>query len=127
MTLACTSLWPIPLDRCLDDPSMALKWANVENQDVGSRRFDEVKEGSWGETPYRVADALRNGGISACYAYFPVKPERWDILATQFNYTGKPSIPCIMMRRLGKGKILVFGLANALNDMALLSNIDALP
>ena len=126
MTVACTSFWPMPLDRLLGDPSLALKWVDLDKLDVGSRRFDEVKPGPWGEKPYPIATTYRKRGIGACYTYVPVKPDQWNVLATQFSFPGQPSLPVIMYRKVGKGRLLVFGLANSIYDMHLLTNIDAM-
>lgn len=120
--LGCSSLWPMPIDKCLGDDSFALKWVNLESQPAGARKFESVADGSWGTAVYPIATTLRNG-ISACYAFEPVKRKKWDILATQFNVSGRPPVPCIMSRKFGVGDVVVFGLANSLDCFGLLTNI----
>jgi len=101
------SYWGIPLDQYFHDPTMKLTVTECGALSLAARRSTFLAPGEWSLRPNDLRKRLE-ASITPAYGFVPAEPAAWTVLATA-PAAGDRSYPYLLVRRYGKGLIVLGG------------------
>lgn len=120
--VAFISYWGIPLDRYFNDPSFKVSSTEIRGVPLSGRKTTFVAPGEWGLKPYNIAKTLERG-YSPCYGFIPADPSAWTVLAIGNNGDGRDPFPYLLVRRYGRGLVVLGGDSIAASPPEILENM----
>ncbi len=119
---AFISYWGIPLDRYFNDSSFKVSSIEIKGVPLSGRKTTHISPGEWGMKPYNISNALGQG-YSPCYGFIPADPSAWTVLAIGNNGDGRAPFPYLLVRRYGRGLVVLGGDAIPASAPEILENM----
>ncbi len=98
----------LPLEKYFNNPSFSVGVGGTGRILLSQRHTRTILPGDWSQKPHNVLHSLKHGYTPA-YNLVPAQPGAWTTLAT-LPYTGEPNSPerpYILLRKYGKGMVMV--------------------
>lgn len=113
------SYWGIPLDQYFHDPSLKVNVVSCRGIPLAGRVSTFLAPGDWGTKPNNLIGRLRTA-ITPAYGFVPADSEAWTVLATAASEN--TTYPYLLVRRYGKGTIVLGGDDIRLSPAKMLEN-----
>jgi len=114
------SYWNIPLDQYFQDPSLKVNVAQCGRVPLAGRTTAFLAPGDWSSKPNDLLGGLKTH-ITPAYGFVPADVSGWTVLATAPSGIGDP-YPYLLLRRYGKGMIVLGGDDIRLSPARMLEN-----